>query len=108
LTGVTGQTVVVDCPVDRGDPPCPATPVQARLAVLDTAGRTVATVDTDGQGRFSVGLPAGAYTLRAVLIGGRPARGPTSLAVTVGTGRYTTITMRLETGLTRGHVPANT
>lgn len=96
--GITGQTVVVNCPVDRGDP-CPGTPVQARLVVVNGAGRTVATVDTDGQGRFSVALPAGAYTLRPVLVGGEAARRPTGLAVTVGTGRYTTVTMRLDNGL---------
>ncbi|GAA4258968.1 hypothetical protein GCM10022255_081720 [Dactylosporangium darangshiense] len=89
---------MVNCPVDRGDPPCPVTPVQARLSVLSSE-RTVATVDTDGQGHFRVAVPAGSYVLRPVLVAGGPARRPSSLAVTVTAGQYATVTMRLDTGL---------
>jgi hypothetical protein len=71
--------------------------VRARVAVLDAAGRTIATVDTDAQGRFSVPAPAGAYVLRSVTVGGHATR-PDELAVTVADGRYTTIVMRLTDG----------
>jgi len=99
-TGIAGQTVMVTCPVDRGDPPCPVTPVQARLSVSNAATQAVvATVDTDAQGQFSVVVPAGAYVLRPVLIAGGPARRPVSLPVTVTAGQYTMITMRLDNGL---------
>src|SRR4051794_37063395 len=33
--GLRGRTVVVNCPVDRADPPCPGTPVRARVVVLN-------------------------------------------------------------------------
>jgi hypothetical protein len=97
--GIAGQTVAGTCPVDRGDPPCVPKPVQSRLHVIDSAGRPVATVDTDGQGQFRVALPAGSYVLRPVLVGGEPARRPTSLSVVVNAGQYTTVTVRLDTGL---------
>jgi hypothetical protein len=91
---------MIPCPVDRADPPCLPTPVQARLAVLNaTAQSVVATVDTDQQGHFTVAVPAGSYLLRPVLIAGGPARRPANLPVTVTTGHLTTITMRLDTGL---------
>ncbi|MEU7873051.1 hypothetical protein [Dactylosporangium sp. NPDC049140] len=91
---------MIACPVDRADPPCTPTPVQARLTVLNaTAQAVVATVDTDAQGHFTVAVPAGSYLLRPVLIGGGPARRPTNLPVTVAAGHYTSITMRLDNGL---------
>lgn len=91
---------MINCPVDRADPPCTPTPVQARLTVLNaTAQAVAATVDTDARGQFTVAVPAGSYLLRPVLIGGGPARRPTNLPVTVTAGHYTTITMRLDNGL---------
>lgn len=99
-TGITGQTVLINCPVDRADPPCPGQPVQASLVVLSSTAQTViASVETDAQGRFSVATPAGAYLLRPVRIGGGPARRPAMLPVTVTAGQYTTVTMRLDNGL---------
>jgi hypothetical protein len=41
-TGLSGRTVVVNCPVDRADPPCPGTPVPAHVVVLDRTGQTTA------------------------------------------------------------------
>ncbi|MCU7728452.1 carboxypeptidase regulatory-like domain-containing protein [Actinoplanes sp. KI2] len=98
--GLRGRTVVVNCPVDRADPPCPGTPVRARVVVLDQTGRTtLATVDTGADGWFTVALPAGSYVIRAAEIGGTIARRPTIRPVTVAAGRWTTITVRLITGL---------
>jgi len=92
---------VVSCPIDGGDLPCPATPVQARLTVVDaTTGAVIVTaVDTDRQGHFTTDVPAGHYQVRPVLVAGRAARRPTTTAVTVTAGRYTVITLRLDTGL---------
>ena len=99
-TGLRGRTVVLNCPVDRADPPCPATPVQARVVVLNKAGQTaLATVDTDADGWFTVALPAGSYQIRAAGTGGSLARRPAIRQVAVAAGRYTTITIRLITGL---------
>jgi hypothetical protein len=99
-TGISGRTVIVSCPVDRGDPPCPATPVPARLEILDAGTQAVVTtVDTDAQGAFTAQVPAGSYVLRVVRVGTAPARRPQSMPVTVTSGHYTTITMRVDNGL---------
>ncbi|MFI5889201.1 carboxypeptidase-like regulatory domain-containing protein [Actinoplanes sp. NPDC051513] len=98
--GLRGRTVVLNCPADRADPPCPGTPVRARVVVLNRTGQTtLATADTGADGWFTVALPAGSYVIRAAPIGARPARRPTIRQVTVSAGHYTTITIRLITGL---------
>jgi hypothetical protein len=97
--GLRGRTVVVNCPADRGDPPCPGTSVRARVVVLNQTDQTVATVDSDADGWFTVALPAGSYVIRAVRTGTGTVRRPTIRQVTVSAGRYTTVTIRLITGL---------
>jgi hypothetical protein len=98
--GLRGRTVVVNCPVDRADPPCPGTPVPARVVVLNRTARTIlATVDSGADGWFTVALPPGRYVLRAAPIGAGSARRPTVRQVTVSAGHYTTVTIRLITGL---------
>jgi hypothetical protein len=99
-TGLSGRTVVVNCPVDRADPPCPGTPVPAHVVVLDRTGQTtLATVDAGADGRFTIALPAGSYVVRAVPAGGSGALRPTIRQITLPAGRYTTITLRLTNGL---------
>jgi hypothetical protein len=99
-SGLRGRTVVLNCPVDRADPPCPAIPVQARVVVLNKTGQTTrATVDTDADGWFTVALPPGSYQIRAAGTGGSLARRPAIQQVTVAAGSYTTVTLRLITGL---------
>jgi hypothetical protein len=82
--------------VQRADPPCADRPAATTLAVLDTSGAMVTTVDSTADGHFTVALPPGGYLLRPVRIGGGPARHPTSMPVTVASGRYTTVTVRLD------------
>jgi hypothetical protein len=98
--GLRGRTVVLNCPVDRADPPCPAIPARARVVVLNKTGQTtLAAADTDADGWFTIALPAGSYVIRAAPIGSSTARRPTIRRVTITAGRYTTITIRLITGL---------
>jgi hypothetical protein len=74
--------------------------VRAHVVVLDRTGQnTLATVDTDADGQFAVALPAGHYVIRATRIDGSTARRPTTRQVTVSARRYTTITIRISTGL---------
>jgi hypothetical protein len=90
----------VNCPVDRADPPCRGTPVPARVVVLDQTGRTtIATVDTAADGSFTVALPAGNYLIRASRTSGNTAKRPTTRSATVSAGRFTTVTIRLISGL---------
>jgi hypothetical protein len=39
-------------------------PYQARIAVLDLAGREVAVAESDSEGKFRIALPPGTYVLR--------------------------------------------
>lgn len=98
-SGISGQTVLVACPVDRGDPACDAAPVPARLTVRRGSGPVIMTFDTDSQGHFAVTLAPGTYGIRPVLVNGRPARRPQTTAVTVTAGEYVPVRMRISNGL---------
>ena len=72
----------------------------AHVVVLDRTGQTtLTTVETDAKGWFTVAVPSGSYLIRAAPIGAGAARRPTIRQVTVPAGYYTTITIRLVTGL---------
>jgi hypothetical protein len=99
-TGIAGRTVLINCPVDRADPPCAGVPVPARLAVLNGSTQAVITnVDTDAHGDFTVALAAGTYFLRPVKVGSQAARRPVVTMVKVTAGQYTSITLRINNGL---------
>jgi hypothetical protein len=99
-TGIAGRTVLMNCPVDRADPPCAGVPVRARLAVLNaTTQAVIIDVDTDATGNYTVALPAGTYLLRPVKVGSQAARRPVATMVKVTAGQYTSITLRINNGL---------
>jgi len=88
------------CPVARADPPCPAKPVPVHFTVTDAAnGAMVTTFDSGNDGRFTVALKPGRYVLRPDRVAGAPPRGPQGVTVTVSAGRYTTLTIKIESGL---------
>jgi hypothetical protein len=99
-TGINGLVVVTgSCPVVREDG-CPDKPIAARLSIMDAAtGSLVTTVDSDKQGRFSVALAPGHYLLRYAGTGGAPPHRIATMSVTVDTGRYTTVTVRIDSGI---------
>jgi hypothetical protein len=98
-TGINGTTVVDGCPVMR-DPPCPDKPVPARLSVLESStGAVIATVDSDANGHFSIALKPGQYLLRLANTAGALPRQASPAKVTVETGHYTTVTVRLDSGM---------
>jgi len=100
-TGLTGQTLIDGgCPVLRADSPCPNRPVATTLSLLDAATNTVrATITTDAQGHFTLTAPPGSYVLRADRVGTQPPRRPASMPVTVTAGRYTAVTLLLDSGI---------
>jgi hypothetical protein len=100
-TGVTGVTVLGPvCPLQRAERPCPDRPVAARLAVLGAkADSPVTTVDSGADGHFTVALAAGQYLLRAVSVAGAPPHSPTLVSIAVEPGRYTTVTVRFDSGI---------
>jgi hypothetical protein len=100
-TGITGVTVVDGgCPVIRLDSPCPDRPIQARLDITQTdSGKEVAIVDTDASGHFHIALPPGRYDVHAANPSGAPMPRAAALTTTVEPGRYTTLTIRFDSGI---------
>jgi hypothetical protein len=98
-TGINGMTVVDGCPVMR-DPPCPDKPVPASLSVLESStGAVITTVDSDASGHFSIAVKPGQYLLRLANTAGTLPRQANPAKVTVESGHYTTVTVRLDSGM---------
>ena len=96
--GVKGTTVVDGCPV-KLDPPCPDKPISARLSILSAGGSVLATVDSGADGSFTITIEPGQYLLRPVSSTGALPRPPEPFAVTVEPHRYTTVTVRFDSGM---------
>jgi len=63
-TGIEGQVVIQPLrPVARRGV-ANRGPYQAKISVLDSKRREVATVESDAEGRFRLALPPGSYLLR--------------------------------------------
>jgi hypothetical protein len=54
------------CPVEQVGNPCPPSPVSARVEIRDASRRVVATTTSRRDGRYSVRVPAGAYSVVVV------------------------------------------
>lgn len=95
-SGVRGTVVAGPaCPGPaRVESPCPDRPVRITIEVVRN-GAIAATVTTGDDGRFSVAVPAGTYTLRSRA--GLPALRPT--AVTVLTDAFTDVELHADTGI---------
>jgi hypothetical protein len=100
-SGITGLTVVDGgCPVLRLDSPCPDRLLPAHLTVTDAgSGTLVATADTDSAGHFRLPLRPGRYLVHAVNQNGTPLPRAAPITTTVTAGRYTTLTIRFDSGI---------
>jgi hypothetical protein len=98
---------VVDggCPVLRPDSPCPDKPLAARITVTEpgptdsASAAVVTTVDAGADGRFRVPLRPGRYLLRPANPTGARLPRADPVTVTVDPGRYTTVTIRFDSGI---------
>lgn len=80
--------------------PCPDEPVAADIAVTKAgSAEIVATVRSGADGKFSLELAPGTYTLTPSAVGGSrlPAGGPADVAVRPG--RYSEVTLNMDTGI---------
>ena len=100
-SGISGVTTVDGgCPVVRLDSPCPDRSLPARVTVTDAgSGTVVATADTDPAGHFRLPLRAGQYLVQAVNPNGAPLPRAAPVTTTVSAGRYTTLTIRFDSGI---------
>jgi len=86
------------CPVESLVSPCPDRPFQGDVQATSIDGSTTR-VSTDEQGRFSLDLPAGSYTLAAVSPSGGGPPTPIPQTVQVVTGAYTQVTLEMNSGI---------
>ena len=97
-SGIEGQVLVGPmCPVVQQGQECPDQPFQATLTVINRDGVQIAQFQTDDQGRFSVPLVPGEYTLHPESPNGIPFAGDQSFIVE--TGRFTQITVHYDSGI---------
>jgi hypothetical protein len=100
--GTLNGTIVAapSCPVETSDLPCPPKPVPNRqISIESTDGKVVATTTTDSNGRFSVNLAPGIYTLKVM-------PGATALpiqrkpvSVTIVAGKTISVQIELDSGI---------
>jgi hypothetical protein len=84
-TGTYGTvTAGPTCPVERPDQPCPPQPVSAQIDAQDSTGRVAGTTHSDSQGRYTLPLPPGDYTLNASTGNSMPRCQPVKVTVTSG------------------------
>ena len=86
-----------NCPVFSEADPCPDTPFQAWIDILDNRGDMVARVRTDETGRFHLGLKPGQYRVVGESGDPFPSGGEEDVAVTAG--MWTSVTVHFDTGI---------
>jgi hypothetical protein len=97
-SGVRGTiTAGPTCPVERADQPCPPNPVSADVDARDGSGHTVASTQSDADGRYAMSLAPGQYTL-VVVTGGSFPRCPDT-PITVKPNQVTTADISCDTGI---------
>jgi hypothetical protein len=97
-TGIRGVVMLgPTCPVENVNSPCPDRPFHGQVAATSSDGSTV-TVATDAEGRFTMDLAAGTYSVTAVTSGGGPPTA-TPRTVTVRDGSYTHVSLEVDTGI---------
>ena len=83
-------------PVERKGVPN-AQPYQARITVLDPAGREVAVVDSDAEGKFRIALAPGTYVVRPATAGPYPRA--SEQRVEVGRNKTTRVDIVYDSGI---------
>ena len=97
-TGIRGVVMVgPQCPVENVSSPCPDRPFAGDVRATAADGSTT-TATTDPQGRFTMDLVPGTYTVAAVTTDGGP---PTAVPMTVvvRAGTYVRVTLEVDTGI---------
>jgi hypothetical protein len=98
-SGVRGVIVAgPQCPVEQLGSPCPDQPFPGTVRATALDGSVVAEVESDGEGRFRMPLDPGSYVLAVVIAGGGPPTA-TPQPVRVDEGRFTSVTLRVDTGI---------
>jgi len=98
-SGIEGQTLMGPAcagPV-RIDTPCPDTPIQTTITVLNASVEQVTQVKSDEQGLFTLLLPPGTYTLQPEPLNILQRAEP--ITVTVTAGAFVSVTITYDSGI---------
>jgi len=99
-SGIEGiVTIGPTCSVERVDSPCPDRPYQATIVVQDDAGHEVTRASSGKDGRFSIELTPGRYTLVARSPNGVMPPHASDQTVDVLAGAYTAVTIQFDSGI---------
>ncbi len=93
LTATVGPT----CPGPQRPGQVCTRPYQGEFVVTNNAGAEVARVTTDQNGKATIDLPPGDYTIAPEVAGKLPRSAPTT--VTVPAGQYVEVNIELDTGI---------
>jgi hypothetical protein len=97
-SGVDGIIAVgPTCPAQQTAKQCPDRPVSTTVRLLDRAGHTVSTGESNSSGRYSLKASAGGYVLVATST--NPGRGCPNTPVTVAVGRWTDANILCDSGI---------
>lgn len=98
-TGIRGTVSVgPQCPVEQANSPCPDVPFEGDVEVTSADG-SVWRVTTDAQGRFTIDLVPGSYTVVAKTDGSGGPPTPIPMTAVVRQGSYTQVTLEVDTGI---------
>jgi hypothetical protein len=99
-SGIRGTVLLgPTCPVETVESPCPDRPLgDVEIRVL-RGGDVVATVRSDGEGRFAVALDPGRYEVQAVVEEGGPGMSAKPVDVLVKNGVFNEVNVPVDSGI---------
>ena len=87
------------CPVERIDSPCPPHPLAATVVVRNGSGVEVLRFHSGPDGRFTVDIAPGTYSVVGLNIGASMLPRPIPTTVTVTQGSYATLNVQYDSGI---------
>jgi len=99
-SGIRGTVLLgPTCPVETLESPCPDRPLaDVEIRVL-RGNDVVATVRSDGEGRFAVALDPGRYEVQAVVEEGGPGMSAKPVDVVVTSGVFNDVNVPVDSGI---------
>jgi hypothetical protein len=99
-SGIRGTVLLgPTCPVETLESPCPDRPLaDVEIRVL-RGSNVVATVRSDGEGRFTVALDPGRYEVQAVVEEGGPGMSAKPVDVVVTSGVFNDVNVPVDSGI---------
>ena len=99
-SGIRGTVLLgPTCPVETLESPCPDRPLaDVEIRVL-RGSDVVATVRSDGEGRFAVALDPGRYEVQAVVEEGGPGMSAKPIDVVVTNGVFNDVNVPVDSGI---------